>query len=137
MIQKMISFFIVLLLAFTGIILPKTGGKYAEFSTNSAAMEDTSFFEQSFCLPDHTTEILYNYGVSTFHLPTLARIEFNHSGSGSAPTTSVLLNRLLMKHRLVCQSSPKHTYSLQLLPGEAHPGAAKAYFVYTLCRLII
>lgn len=52
---------------------------------------------------------------------------------GHAPA----INKLLMRDGLLCQSSPKRPYSIQLLTSKAHSGAAKTFYVYALQRLVI
>ncbi|MGL4293048.1 MAG: hypothetical protein ACRCSQ_05695 [Bacteroidales bacterium] len=135
MIKKFVSFFILLLLFFMGIELPKTGRENAVDPIHSVLQEELCHDNACITLPDHSSEILYNYQISTFDLPAIPRIEINTLASGAF--TTVLLNRLLMKHKQVCQSSPKNPYSLRLLRGEVHPAAARVYYVYTLRRLII
>lgn len=89
-------------------------------------------------VPDNTREVIYSYQISVYNLPVIPRVEArtNTSQAGGYIVLSSL-NRLLMKARFLCQSSPKHPYSLQLLPGEVHPGPAKAYYIFALRHLII
>lgn len=119
----------------------------SEYFGNTSSTTSQSLFDTEeridvtsvvYSFPDPIQEIIYGYQNILFDFPLLPRIKTNIQLTQLLPGGNISeMNKLLLKERFICQSTPKHPYLLQIHRGKAHVGAAKAYYIYALRRLII
>ncbi|MEG1585774.1 MAG: hypothetical protein RR346_02745 [Bacteroidales bacterium] len=136
MIRKLSIGFILVLLTILGIV-PNKGYMQNFPAELMSGTEELSEADQLFT-HDDTRETVYSYQISTWDLPVVPRVEVrNYSHLFPGATNLQTFNRLLLKDRFICQSSPKHPYLLTILDCEPSFGRAKEYYVFALRHLII